>query len=219
MRDCSGSLCFDQLKEDASSFEGFLYPNESKQNLLFLYLYIYTLFVYATVRVCTSTSCSLTCFPQYVFGITTGASILVAGPQHQQSSLTWSSTSNNNCSVDMGLLVAFALSRASPPQRGSSPFTWLRMSGFLVNSLHHWGFPPWPGRWAPGTVGKVDISSLKPQFWPSRGWIFNAFCFSCIAFSCITKSAAFNLYLDFLTRYEMSWWQNLQLLHIFKWWR
>lgn len=88
------------------------------------------------------------------------------------------------------------------------------LTGCTIRVLLH-GY----GRWAPGTGGKVQLSSLKPLVWQSRGWIFNAFYLSCIAFSCITESAAFNLYLDFPTRYEMSWWQNLQLLHIFKWCR
>lgn len=147
-----GSAVFWPAEGRWFSFEGFAYPNESKHKFIgFIYIF-YTLFVYTTLRVCILTSRSLACFPQCVFVITTGASIFVAGPQHQQSSLSWSSTSNSSGCVNMGPLVAFAFSSASAPQRGTSPFTWLQMSGFFVSRLHHEGSPPWPGRWAPGTA-------------------------------------------------------------------
>lgn len=147
-----GVQCFDQLKDDDSLSKALHIQMKASISLLVLYIYFYTLFVYTALRVCILTSRSLACFPQCVFVITTGASIFVAGPQHQQSSLSWSSTSNSSGCVNMGPLVAFAFSSASAPQRGTSPFTWLQVSGFFVSRLHHEGSPPWPGRWAPGTA-------------------------------------------------------------------
>lgn len=47
MRDCSGPLCFDQLKEDASSSDAFASPNESKHIfIIYLFIYLFILFLF-----------------------------------------------------------------------------------------------------------------------------------------------------------------------------
>lgn len=47
MRECSGPLCIDQLKEHASSFEGFAYPNENKHRfIIYIRIYLYSFYLY-----------------------------------------------------------------------------------------------------------------------------------------------------------------------------
>lgn len=51
------------LRKMLPLLKGFYIQMKASIDLLLLYVYIYTLLVYATVRACISTSCSLTCFP------------------------------------------------------------------------------------------------------------------------------------------------------------